>query len=121
MVFHARKVKHLLHKARQTARLGGNRLEMLVIRRIHAILHSLYGGEHCHQRRTKLMGNVGGQTALMLEILLKRSGHLVKRLTQLIDLVVATHISARGQIAIANLFCRSGDATNGVREHTGYK
>ena len=65
MVFHTRKVKHLLHKARQTARLGCNRLEMLVIRRIHAILHSLYGGEHCHQRRTKLMGNVGGQTALM--------------------------------------------------------
>ena len=68
-VFHARQVEHLLHQTGQAARLGSDRLQMLVVGGIHTVLHGLDRCKHGHERRAQLVGNISGQALLVLHIL----------------------------------------------------
>ena len=94
LVLHAREVEHLLHQARQAPRLRGDRLQMVGVRGVHAILHGLHRGKHGHERRAQLMRNVRGQTTCVLEVFLQALRHLIEGLAKLIDLVVALHARA---------------------------
>ena len=120
-VFHTRQVEHLLYQTGQSARLGGNRLQMLVVGGIYPILHGLDRCEHGHKRGAKLVRNIRGQALLVLHILLERRGHLVEGLSQLIDLIVAAQARSSGQIAVAYLLGRAGDAMDRLGEHTRHE
>ena len=120
-IFHTRQVEHLLHQTRQTARLGGNRLQMFVVGGIHPVLHGLDRREHRHQGRAKLVRDIRGQALLVLHVLLERGGHLVEGLTQLIDFVVTAQACASGQITVANLLSRAGNTMNRLGEHARHE
>ena len=57
----------------------------------------------------------------MFHILLKRSGHLIEGLTQLINLVITAQTSTSGQIAIANLLGRARNTMNRLGEHARHE
>ena len=67
------------------------------------------------------MCDIRSQALLVLHILLERSGHLVKGLTQLIDFVIAAQTGTSGQIAVANLLGRAGNTMDRLGKHARHE
>ncbi len=87
----------------------------------NAILHSLDRGEHRHERRTQLVGNIARQAMLKLKIALESRRHVVEGLAQLTNLVIADDSRAGGQVTGANLGSRRRNRLHGLGELARYK
>ena len=90
----ARELEDAAGEAAQAHGLVSDDAEMLLVGRQHAVLHGLDGRLDRLKRRAQLVRDVGGQAALHLAIGLDRVGHLVKRLAEEPDLVIALHPGA---------------------------
>ena len=120
-VLQARKAEHGVDEARQAADLGCDGLEVLVVGGEDPVLHGLDRRLHGHERGTQLMGDVARETVLELDVLLERGRHVVEGLAELTDLVGPPHARAGGEVAVAELRRRGGDAQYGLGERARHE
>ena len=85
----SRELQDAVGEAREAHRLVADDAEALLVGRQHAVLHRLDGGLDRLQRRAQLVRDVGGEPALQLAVGLDSVGHLVERLPEEPDLVLA--------------------------------
>ena len=92
---------------------------MLLVARVDAVLHGLDGGKHAHERGAQLVGHVVGEAAFELAVVLNLLGHLIERLAELAEVVLAPDAAAGRQLAFLDAGGRVGNGAHGSREHAG--
>ena len=118
-VLKARQRQHAVDQARQARDLAAHERQVLLVAIIDAVLHGLDGSEHAHERGAQLVGHVVGEAALELAVVLDLLGHLVKRLAELTQVVLARDAAASGKLALLDAGGRVGNGADRGREHAG--
>ena len=115
-VFQARKRQHAVHQARQARDLAAHKRQMLLVAVVHAVLHGLHGRQHAHERGAQLMGHVVGEALLKLAVVLDLLGHLIERLAELAQVILALDAAAGGKLALLETSGSMGDSAHGSRQ-----